>query len=79
MNILTFDDALAHAKKYGEPHILLGNGFSISCRPDIFTYGKLYEVADFTKLSPYVKGVFEALGTQDFEKVIRALSDTYKS
>lgn len=28
-------------------------------------------------LSPYVKGVFNSLGTQDFERVIKALRDTY--
>lgn len=74
MAILPFADAIGEATaKYGKPHLLLGNGFSIACRPDIFLYGKLYEQADFKKLSPYVQDVFNALGTQDFEKVIRAL------
>lgn len=39
-------------------------------------YGKLYEQADFTKLSPTAKKAFEALGTQDFERVIKALRAT---
>lgn len=54
---------------------MLGNGFSIACRPEIFLYGKLFEQADFSALSPYVKKAFEMLKTQDFEKVIKVLRD----
>jgi Domain of unknown function (DUF4917) len=77
MAILTFREAIDDSvKRYGgAPHLLLGNGFSIACRPDIFRYGKLYEQADFSALSPYVKSVFEELKTQDFEHVIKALRD----
>lgn len=76
MALLTFNDAIDEVKLRGvQPHVLLGNGFSISCRPDIFLYGKLFERADFSSLSPYVKGVFAALKTQDFERVIKVLRD----
>lgn len=76
MKLLSFSEALVDSRQYSEtPHLLLGNGFSIACRPDIFHYGKLFEEADFTKLSAYVNGVFAALGTQDFEKVIKVLRD----
>lgn len=76
MAILTFQQALAESQRFKKRHLLLGNGFSIACRPDIFLYGKLYEQANFTKLSPTAKKAFEALGTQDFERVIKALRDT---
>lgn len=73
--MLTFSQARTEAEKYNKCHALLGNGFSISCRPDIFVYGRLFERANFNKLSPSAKLAFEALNTQDFEKVIKALRD----
>jgi len=76
MTILTFGQALAESEPSSKRHILLGNGFSIACRPNIFLYGKLFEQADFSKLSPTAKNAFNALGTQDFERVIKALHDT---
>jgi hypothetical protein len=75
MSLLTFQQAMAEGKRFNRCHALLGNGFSIACRPDIFLYGKLFENADFSKLSPTAKFAFEALGTQDFERVIKALRD----
>jgi Domain of unknown function (DUF4917) len=73
--MLTFKQAIDQSQKYTKRHALLGNGFSISCRPDIFVYGKLFERADFSNLSPSAKLAFEALDTQDFEKVIKVLRD----
>jgi len=78
MPLPTFHDALRDAQRYNRRHALLGNGFSIACRPNIFAYGKLYEQADFTKISSTAKFAFSALGTQDFEKVIKALGDAKK-
>ncbi|WP_114968012.1 DUF4917 family protein [Rhodoferax ferrireducens] len=75
MPIYTFQQALSEAQRIKNLHVLLGNGFSIACRPNIFLYGKLYEKADFSKLSSTAKKAFEALGTQDFERVIKALRD----
>ena len=75
IKVLSFQDALAEVKTCRKRHILLGNGFSIACRSDIFRYDKLYEQADFTNLSPSAKGTFNSLGTTDFERVIRALRD----
>lgn len=74
--MMTFQQALKDSVQFNTRHALLGNGFSIACRPDIFLYGKLYERADFSSLSPYTKNAFEALSTQDFERVIKALRDT---
>jgi hypothetical protein len=73
--MFTFDQALTDSERFSKRHLLLGNGFSIACRPDIFLYGKLYENADFSKLSSTAKLGFQALGTQDFERVIKALRD----
>jgi hypothetical protein len=73
--LISFEEALAHSDRVSTRHALLGNGFSIACRPDIFVYGKLFERADFAKLSPAARKAFDALNTEDFEKVIKALRD----
>ncbi|MES2185415.1 MAG: DUF4917 family protein [Pseudomonadota bacterium] len=75
MGILSFDAAILEAEKYSKRHLLLGNGFSIALRPNIFQYARLYEQANFSQLSPTSKLAFEALRTQDFERVIKALRD----
>lgn len=69
---LTFDEAMTDAVKFSKRHLILGNGFSIACRPDIFHYGSLYKRAEFSAHPKLIKS-FEALGTQDFEVVIRNL------
>jgi len=76
--IISFTDALKMAKSYKKSHLLTGNGFSIACRPGIFVYGKLFEQADFSRLTPSARNSFEALRTTDFERVIRALRDATK-
>lgn len=65
---------MQRADRANKRHLLLGNGFSIALKPDIFTYGSLYENADFSA-APHVPRLFEALGTKDFEIVIRHLQD----
>ncbi|WP_420417413.1 DUF4917 family protein [Pacificispira sp.] len=70
--VLSFEDAINETAGKGKRHLLLGNGFSIACRPDIFHYGSLFEEADFSN-NPQLPKVFDALGTQDFEAAIRAL------
>lgn len=72
--ILTFDDAIAHSARFKKRHLLLGNGFSIACLPNIFTYGSLFEQADFSS-APRLPAVFKAVGTTDFEHVIKMLED----
>lgn len=74
MNLISFREAIV--KSGSKRHLLLGNGFSISCRSDIFLYSKLLERAQFTRLSSSARGVFDTLTTADFEKVIRALRYT---
>lgn len=73
--LLTFAEAIKASESYPKRHLLLGNGFSIACRPDIFVYGKLFEQADFSTLSKSARESFSALNTNDFERVIRALND----
>jgi Domain of unknown function (DUF4917) len=72
--VTTFDDAMKAIPKDGKCHLLLGNGFSIALKPDIFSYDSLYKNADFSAI-PHVPKVFGALNTQDFEIVIRQLQD----
>lgn len=78
MKLMTFAKAIESSSHCKKRHLLLGNGFSIACRPKIFVYSKLFEQADFSKLSSYAKLAFTALGTTDFEKVIRSLNDSAK-
>lgn len=77
MPLMTFADAIADSEQFSKRHLLLGNGFSIACRADIFHYGSLFGQADFSNV-PEVVAVFEALGTQDFEAAIRALENAAK-
>lgn len=72
VKLLDFSQALERAGSYGKKHLLLGNGFSIACKPDIFAYGSLFEEAKKT-MSKELAAIFAAMGTQDFEEVIRAL------
>ena len=69
--ILSFQDALQAAGNR-PPHLLLGNGFSRACRNDLFAYDALFEKAK-EQLSPTILGAFDALGTTDFERTMRAL------
>ena len=78
MKLITFDEAIEDSKKCKKRHAFLGNGFSISCRPDIFVYGKLLEQADFSKLSDSARNAFKMLNTSDFEHVIKTLRDSNK-
>jgi hypothetical protein len=72
--VLSFAVAMKKIDDVRHKHLLLGNGFSIALKPDIFTYGSLYENADFSK-APHVIMLFEALQTSDFEVVIKHLQD----
>lgn len=72
--VLTFDEAIEHSAQFKKRHLLLGNGFSIACRPKIFSYGSLFEQADFSS-APRLPDVFKAVGTTDFEHVIKLLED----
>jgi hypothetical protein len=75
--MLSFEEALeASTEVGGNRHLLLGNGFSISCRKDAFSYGKLFDEADFSTLEVEAGQLFGLFGTADFERVIEALRVT---
>ena len=74
MKLQTFDETIEHSARFKKRHLLLGNGFSIACRQDIFTYGSLFDQADFSS-TPRLPGVFQRLATTHFEHVIKALED----
>jgi hypothetical protein len=77
VKIYSFDDALKKLSDAKNKHLLLGNGFSISLKPKIFSYGSLYDNADFSA-APHVHALFNALGTKDFEIVIHYLQNAAK-
>lgn len=68
VNLKTFDDciALAGTKK---KHLMLGNGFSIALFPKIFNYKTLAENIESERITM----LFEAIGTPDFEFIMRRL------
>lgn len=76
-NILSFDAAIEDAAQYSKRHLLLGNGFSIGCRADIFHYESLFGEANFSEM-PQAQRVFNTLGTQDFEVAIKAIENSAK-
>ncbi|MCH5715569.1 DUF4917 family protein [Niabella hibiscisoli] len=69
--LISFDEALRISGD--KKHLLLGNGFSISWKPDTFRYDSLYDRANFKNLNPDIKKVFEKLKTKDFELVMKSL------
>jgi hypothetical protein len=72
VDVISFTEAIEDSAQYTKRHLLLGNGFSIACCPDIFHYGSLFEEADFSR-NPDLRRVFEVLNTQDFEIAINNL------
>lgn len=70
--LLSYQEVLKRTE--GTRYLLLGNGFSIACNP-IFRYPNLFEFARNHGLSEHVIGVFEYLGTNNFEGVMRLLED----
>jgi len=56
-----------------QAHLLVGNGFSRALRNDIFSYDALFNRADFGRLPDTARAAFTAIGTTDFEFVMRTL------
>lgn len=76
---ISFEEALNSDKNPPDKRsLLLGNGFSIAWKPDIFQYGSLFDRADFSSLSPKIGEAFDALATTDFEHAMKSLSTASK-
>lgn len=73
IDVISFEQALRDSSQFPKRHLLLGNGFSIACRPDIFHYGSLFGRAAFGSRKELTQ-VFNQLRTQDFEVAIRTLN-----
>jgi flagellar basal body-associated protein FliL len=75
--VITFQEAIEQSKNYKKRHLLLGNGFSIAYKHDIFTYNSLLDETNFSKI-PEVLKVFKKLNAIDFEALIKALEQSSK-
>ena len=81
MNIISFQEAIQNAKlNKRKIRLLLGNGFSISLFPKIFSYKTLFERANaqelFVKTTSAVPQIFTSIKTFDFEYVMQLLKHT---
>lgn len=64
------------ANSKNNPHLLLGNGFSVAFNSAIFSYNALLDHARNTQnLTPVAEKFFEKLDTSDFEMVIQNISN----
>lgn len=69
----SYDDAmLALTKKRRQVHLLLGNGFSMSYDPKIFSYNALYNFVAALG-DPVLSKLFETIRTKNFELVMGQL------
>jgi hypothetical protein len=73
MAILDYGDVLSELGK-NRAYVLLGNGFSIGCDP-VFSYGSLYDAAKQAGLTDKATKVFDRMGTNNFERVMRVLDE----
>jgi hypothetical protein len=71
--VISFDEAMTQIGDGEKPSILLGNGFSLALRNDIFNYANLLEKADFGDRDPELRRLFKVSETYDFEAVMRSL------
>ncbi|MFF8818001.1 DUF4917 family protein [Leucobacter sp. NPDC015123] len=70
----TFNEAIARARTSGKPvSVLLGNGASIDYDHDSFSYNSLWEEARFRGLTISKSELADAVGSTDFETVLRRL------
>lgn len=77
MNLETFAEMLHSIENNkGQKPILLGNGFSIAYKPDIFSYSALLEVIKDN--DPELFRIFKAIETSDFEVSMQYLKKCSK-
>jgi hypothetical protein len=70
--VYSFEECLKNSGS-AQKLLLVGNGFSISLFPNIFSYSSLLDKANFSDSEP-VQRLFNDLGTSDFEEVLRNLA-----
>jgi hypothetical protein len=71
-DLISFDEAIKASTDLAKA-VLLGNGFSIAQGGSQFLYSNLLEKSGLPNDGP-VRKVFAALGTSDFEVVMKALA-----
>ena len=75
IELISFDEAIQRTDQ-GKKHLMIGNGFSISLFPKIFTYDTLFEQSKASGLlSSNLARVFADMETTDFEVVMEALQN----
>ena len=73
MDLESFDDVTASMRTKKRPfHLLLGNGFSVSYDPDIFSYNALYDFIESLDNELLIK-LFEIVNTKNFELIMEQL------
>lgn len=79
MDAMTFDDVRAAIKKNSSRpfSLLLGNGFSMSYAPDMFSYNALHGFVESIG-NPVLNALFKVVDTHDFEQVMKQL-DTFSA
>ena len=76
--LLSFEEVL---RLTNSPHLLLGNGFSISYESKRFSFTTLLESAvkdNIININSEIYKVFQKLETSDFESVMRAMEDSVR-
>ena len=74
--VLNISSQISHKRR-----LLLGNGFSCAWDKSIFSYGSLLEKAKESKefkKNPEIAQMFSEFGSNDFERIIKALKDGSK-
>jgi hypothetical protein len=76
MKLETFDDVLASIRKNSRRqfHLLLGNGFSVSYDPKIFSYNALHDFVKNLKDKDLSK-ILEVIETRNFEVIMQYLDN----
>jgi hypothetical protein len=74
VSVETFADVQAAMKRNGTRafSLLLGNGFSMSYAPDIFSYNALHGFVEKVD-NPLLQALFRVVDTHDFERVMQQL------
>ena len=73
MDLISYDDVVKHLKKTNRvPNLLMGNGFSISYNPSIFSYNALSSFIDSTN-DKDLKTLFQVIKTSNFEQIMKEI------